>query len=69
MNSKTKDVRPCLKTESDRKHLWELLDQIDVIATDHAPHTMDEKEAKGCPGFPGLETALPLLITAYRQGK
>jgi dihydroorotase len=34
-----------LKTENDRKALWEALDnRIDVIATDHAPHTLEEKQ-------------------------
>jgi len=69
MSAQTKEVRPRLKTEEDRKTLWDLLDWIDIIATDHAPHTPTEKEEKGCPGYPGLETALPLLITAYKQGK
>ena len=69
MSAQTKEVRPCLKSEEDRKALWDNLDVIDMIATDHAPHMPDEKEEKGCPGYPGLETCLPLLITAYKQGK
>lgn len=69
MSSQTKEVRPRLKSEDDRKALWDNLDHIDIIATDHAPHMPDEKEEKGCPGYPGLETCLPLLITAYKQGK
>ena len=43
------------------------MDIIDCFATDHAPHTMDDK-SKGCPGFAGLETALPLLLTAVNDG-
>jgi carbamoyl-phosphate synthase/aspartate carbamoyltransferase/dihydroorotase len=46
-----------------------MMDSIDMIASDHAPHTLDEKVSKGMPGFPGLETSLALLITAYKQGK
>ncbi len=61
-------MRPKLKNEEDVKALWDALDSIDMIASDHAPHTMEDKE-QGMPGYPGLETTLPLLITAYKQGK
>jgi hypothetical protein len=40
-----------------------------MIASDHAPHTREEKLTKQVPGYPGLETTLPLLITAYKLGK
>ena len=63
-------VRPCLVTEEDQKYLWDNLDSIDTIGTDHAPHTIEEKlSAKAPPGFPGLETMLPLMLTAVNQGK
>ena len=68
-DSQIKEVRPRLKTEEDRKTLWDYLDWIDIIASDHAPHTLEEKQKNGVPGFPGLETSLPLMITAYKQGK
>ena len=69
-SSLVKEVRPRLKTEEDRQALWKLFNWIDCIASDHAPHTLEEKQAgNGMPGFPGLETTLPLLITAYKQGK
>ena len=43
---------------------------IDCFATDHAPHTLAEKDgANPPPGFPGLETALPLLLTAVHEGR
>lgn len=64
-----KEVRPRLKSEEDRQALWSMIDWIDMIASDHAPHTVDEKQRLKSPGFPGLETSLPLLITAYKQGK
>ncbi len=64
-----KEVRPRLKTEEDKQAMWEMFDWIDMIASDHAPHTFEEKVTKGSPGFPGLETSLALLITAYKQGK
>jgi carbamoyl-phosphate synthase/aspartate carbamoyltransferase/dihydroorotase len=59
------EVRPRLATPSDVDALWENLDVIDCVATDHAPHTLEEKDSVSPPpGFPGLETALPLLLTA-----
>ena len=48
------------------------LDEIDIIGTDHAPHTLDEKKQdvwNAPPGIPGLETILPLLLTQLNQGK
>lgn len=59
------EVRPRLATQQDVDSLWENLDVIDCFATDHAPHTLEEKTSENPPpGFPGLETALPLLLTA-----
>ncbi len=64
------EVRPMLRTEADRLSLWENLEVIDCFATDHAPHTLAEKDSpKPPPGFPGLETALPLLLTAVHDGR
>lgn len=61
-------VRPRLATAADRDALWENLDVIDCFATDHAPHTLAEKDGQNPPpGFPGLETALPLLLTAVSE--
>ena len=63
------EVRPRLATEADRAALSSNLDVIDCFATDHAPHTLSEKDsAKPPPGFPGLETALPLYLELVRQG-
>ncbi len=62
------EVRPRLGDAQDREALWQHLDVIDVFATDHAPHTREEKRGpQAPPGFPGLETALPLLMTAFRE--
>jgi carbamoyl-phosphate synthase/aspartate carbamoyltransferase/dihydroorotase len=62
------EVRPRLARQSDVDALWENIDFIDCFATDHAPHTLAEKDsAQPPPGFPGLETALPLLLTAVHQ--
>jgi carbamoyl-phosphate synthase/aspartate carbamoyltransferase/dihydroorotase len=64
------EVRPRLATPRDRDALWENLAVIDCFATDHAPHTLAEKDsADPPPGFPGLETALPLFLTAVHQGR
>lgn len=64
------EVRPRLATSRDRQALWENLDVIDCFATDHAPHTLQEKDGPNPPpGFPGLETALPLLLTAVHQNR
>ena len=63
-------MKPSLGTPHDREALWQHLDDIDCIATDHAPHTREEKlGAEPPPGVPGLETALPLLLTAVDKGK
>ncbi len=64
------DMRPRLATESDRQALWDNIDIVDCIATDHAPHTKAEKESENPPpGVPGLETALPLMLLAVEQGR
>lgn len=63
-------VRPDLNKKDDQQALWENLDVIDCFATDHAPHTLAEKDSNNPPpGFPGLETALPLLINAAAEGR
>lgn len=62
------EVRPVLKPQSDVDYLWEHFAEIDVVESDHAPHTVSEKEA-GVFGFPGLETTLPLMLEAERAGK
>ncbi|RPI83989.1 MAG: hypothetical protein EHM41_14510 [Chloroflexi bacterium] len=64
------EVRPRLATQQDQEALWQNLDVIDCFATDHAPHTAAEKDSQNPPpGFPGLETALPLLLTAASEGR
>lgn len=64
------EVRPRLATQDDVDALWAHLPVIDCFATDHAPHTHAEKESQNPPpGFPGLETALPLWMTAVEAGR
>ncbi|NWT10785.1 PYR1 protein, partial [Vireo altiloquus] len=63
-------VRPALGTRQDVEALWENMDIIDCFATDHAPHTLEEKQGQEPPpGYPGLETMLPLLLTAVSEGR
>jgi dihydroorotase len=67
-------MNPPLRSPENNEILWQaLLDGvIDFIATDHAPHTLEEK-AQGYPhtpsGMPGVETSLPLMLTQAMQGK
>lgn len=64
------EVRPVLATPADQTALWDNLDVIDCFATDHAPHTLEEKDGPNPPpGFPGLETALALFLTAVHEGR
>ena len=64
------EARPRLAAKKDRDALWENLEVIDCFASDHAPHTLDEKDSKNPPpGFPGLETALALLFGAVNDGR
>ena len=65
---------PAVKTQKDREQLWEALldDRIDVIATDHAPHTLEEKSAvytKAPSGGPLVQHALVALMEAYHESK
>jgi len=63
-------MKPSLATEADVSALWDNLEVVDCIATDHAPHTRAEKEGEPPPpGVPGLETMLPLLLTAVAEGR
>ncbi len=65
-------MKPPLGAPSDQKALWEGLRRgvIDVVESDHAPHTWDEKLGLPTPfGVPGLETTIPLLFTAVREGR
>ncbi len=64
------DMRPKLASPDDVAALWENLAVVDIFATDHAPHTLTEKALpKPPPGVPGVETLLPLLLTAVHDGR
>ncbi|WP_115461028.1 dihydroorotase [Winogradskyella aurantiaca] len=65
---------PAVKKASDREQLWEaLLDgRIDVIATDHAPHTKEEKQGKykeAPSGGPLVQHAIVAMFDKYHEGK
>ena len=65
---------PAVKSAADKKGLWEALldDRIDVIATDHAPHTFEEKQqiyTKAPSGGPLVQHGLPAMLTAVKSGK
>lgn len=63
-------MRPFLKTQADQDFLWQHMDDIDIIESDHAPHTKAEKDGPNPPfGVPGLETTLPLMLTAEAEGR
>lgn len=65
-------MKPPLASPADQAALWAgVVDQtIDLVETDHAPHTRAEKEADPPPfGVPGLETALLLLLRALEEGQ
>lgn len=67
-------MNPPLRSPQDNEILWQALRDgvIDFIATDHAPHTLEEK-AKEYPnspsGMPGVETSLAVMLTQAKQGK
>ncbi|WP_455168566.1 dihydroorotase [Aegicerativicinus sediminis] len=65
---------PAVKTSKDREALWKALmnDKIDVIATDHAPHTWEEKQnsyTKAPSGGPLVQHALSALMEMHHRGK
>ena len=65
---------PAVKTSKDREELWKALldDRIDVIATDHAPHTLDEKKnvyTEAPSGGPLVQHALVAMIEMHHKGR
>jgi carbamoyl-phosphate synthase/aspartate carbamoyltransferase/dihydroorotase len=65
-------MKPELETIADRDALWHAVQTgiVDVIESDHAPHLVSEKESEKPPfGVPGLETTLPLMLTAVHEGR
>ncbi len=66
-------MNPSVKTKADQQGLWQALHdgRIQVIATDHAPHTLEEK-ARPYPespsGLPAVENSLALMLDAFHHG-
>ena len=65
---------PAVKSANDRKALWEALNdgRIDVVATDHAPHTLEEKNqlySKAPSGGPLVQHAIVAMFESFHQGK
>jgi len=66
---------PPLRTVRDTRSIWKSVvnRQIDAVASDHAPHTLEEKTKENVwevkPGVPGLETTLPLLLTRRHRSE
>ncbi|WP_459194473.1 dihydroorotase [Halosimplex sp. J119] len=66
-------MNPPLRREKRRQRVYDRVveGQVDMVATDHAPHTAEEKDAdiwEAPSGVPGVETALPLLLADARTG-
>jgi carbamoyl-phosphate synthase/aspartate carbamoyltransferase/dihydroorotase len=63
-------MKPNLRPQSEVDFFWKHVQEIDIIESDHAPHTLEEKQSDKPPfGVPGLETTLPLLLTAVSENK
>jgi carbamoyl-phosphate synthase/aspartate carbamoyltransferase/dihydroorotase len=63
-------MKPPIRRRTDVDALWANLEAVDMIATDHVPHTLEEKQGEHPPyGIPGLETSLPLMLTAVHEGR
>jgi dihydroorotase len=66
---------PPIRAETKRRGLWKMFADggIDILASDHAPHTVEEKTKtdawQAASGIPGLETSLPLMFTQVSKGK
>ncbi len=68
-------MNPPVRTKESVTEVWAALRDgtIDILASDHAPHTANEKDTAiraKCPsGVPGIETSLPLMLTAWKENK
>ena len=65
------NIAPALRSPADQRSLWQLLREgkIDTVVTDHAPHTLEEKQRASvwdvASGLPGFQEALPALLTNW----
>ena len=61
-------MKPILKSKKDQDFLWKNINKIDAIGSDHAPHTIEEKQKEDFPyGVPGVETSLALMLDAVNK--
>ncbi len=60
-------VNPPLRDRIETGMLFNVLQLADVLASDHAPHTLEDKK-NGAPGFPGVETTYPIMVNLMRKG-
>ncbi|MBV9229251.1 MAG: dihydroorotase family protein [Chloroflexi bacterium] len=65
------NIAPALRTSDVQEQLWQLLrkGKIDTVVTDHAPHTLEEKQKESvwevASGMPGLQEAMPVLVSNW----
>lgn len=64
-------MKPPLMSKNEQEKIWEHMNEIDMISTDHAPHTKEEKldQSDQKFGVPGLETTIPLFFKAIKSKK
>jgi dihydroorotase len=67
-------MNPPIRGERHQRALWEAIRRgvVDVLGSDHAPHTREEKEAgypKSPSGLPGVQTMVPLMLNAVNEGR
>jgi dihydroorotase len=68
-------MMPPLRSSENVEALWQGVTDgsVDILGSDHAPHTLEEKSARSIwdvkVGVPGLETTLPLMLTMVRKGR
>ncbi len=61
------NVNPPLRQKSEAEWLLNNFDSLQILASDHAPHTLEDKK-KGSAGFPGVETTFPIFVELARRG-
>lgn len=68
-------ISPPLRAPTDRQALWDGINNgtVEVVSSDHSPHSLQEKESPSVwespGGFPGVETSLPLMLDQVKQGR
>lgn len=65
-------VNPPIRTSFDKEYLWSEIENggVDILESDHAPHTLEEKSQRfedAPPGIPGVETMFPLFLASVKR--